>query len=146
MIVTATPEAVLDFQFPPQPSLSRVVRQEVTAFSRAHGVGEDDLAQFLSALGEAVANAIEHAHAQTAIDIEVRVGPERILATVHDNGVGFDTGRGSALPEPDAERGRGLEIIRRCSDIFSITSFPGKGTTVVFGLYVRSLPRVAGAA
>ncbi len=138
-IVMATHDAVLDFRVPPQPHLSRVVREGVTDFARAHAVGEDDLAHFLTALGEAIANAIEHSRADCAIEIEIRVGDDRILATVQDNGIGFDPGliSESELPELTAERGRGLPIMRRCSDIFAVTSQPGEGTAVVVGRYFR---------
>lgn len=136
----ATRDAVLDFRVPPQPHLSRVVREGVTDFARAHDVGEDDLAHFLTALGEAIANAIEHSRANRSIEIEVRVGDDRILATIQDSGIGFDTDRvtKSTLPEPTAERGRGLPIMRSCSDIFAITSELGKGTCVVLGRYFRN--------
>ncbi len=135
----ATHDAVLDFRVPPQPHLSRVVREGVTDFARAHAVGEDDLAHFLTALGEAIANAIEHSHASAAIEIEVRIGDDRILATVQDTGIGFDPGliTEPSLPDPTAERGRGLPIMRRCSDIFAVKSQPGQGTAVVLGRYFR---------
>ncbi len=111
----------------------------MTEFARAHAVCDDDLAHFLTALGEAVANAIEHSHADRAIQVEVRIGDDRMLATVADRGIGFDTtGLGdSSLPDPSAERGRGLPIMRRCTDIFSLTSEPGRGTVVVLGRYLR---------
>lgn len=135
----STRDAVLDFRVPPRPHLSRVAREGVADFARAHGVGEDDLAHFLTALGEAIANAIEHSHAERAIEIEVRVGVDRILATVQDSGIGFDTKLvlDPILPEPTAERGRGLPIMRRCSDIFAIKSQPGAGTAVILGRYYR---------
>lgn len=133
-------DAVLDFRVPPQPHLSRVVREGVAEFARARSVDEDDLEIFLTALGEALANAIEHSHAERPIDIEVRLSHERILASVHDSGVGFAFGSvvESRLGDPTAERGRGLPIMRRCSDIFAIDSSPGKGTTVVLGRYLRA--------
>jgi anti-sigma regulatory factor (Ser/Thr protein kinase) len=132
-------EAVLDFRVEPQPHLSRTVRERVIEFARASGVGEDDLAYFLTALGEAVANAIEHARADAPIVIEVRVGCDRIVATVQDDGIGFATGLvvEPNLPGADAERGRGLPIMRRCSDIFAIRSEPGRGTAVVVGRYLQ---------
>jgi len=146
--VISTHDAVLDFRVPPQPHLSRVVREGVTDFARAHAVGEDDLAHFLTALGEAIANAIEHSHADSAIEVEIRIGEDRILATVHDSGVGFDTTLvvEPALPEPTAERGRGLPIMRRCSDVFVVKSEPGEGTVVVLGRYFRKPSERSGVA
>jgi len=135
----AKPEAILDLTIPPQPHLSRAVRKGVGEFAGAHGVGEDDLTHFLTAIGEALANAIEHARSQDAIEIKVRIGVDRIVGTVHDNGVGFRT---ESLAEGNpadiaTERGRGLPIMRRCSDIFSLHSVPGEGTAVAVGRYLR---------
>jgi anti-sigma regulatory factor (Ser/Thr protein kinase) len=132
-------EAVLDFRVAPQPHLSRSVRERVIKFARSSGVGEDDLAYFLTALGEAVANAIEHARADSPIFIEVRIGPDSIVATVQDDGIGFAS---ELVVEPDlpdihAERGRGLPIMRRCSDIFAIRSEPGRGTAVIVGRHLQ---------
>lgn len=137
-------EAVLDFRVAPQAHLSRVVREGVTDFARSHGIGEEDLAHFLTALGEALANAIEHARADEPIEIAVRFGSDRIVATVADNGIGFRPTRGAEpLPDPTAERGRGLPIMRRCSDFCAIDSAPGRGTSVVLGRYLRSEPERA---
>ncbi len=132
-------EAIVDFRVAPQAHLSRVVREGVMDFARSHGVCEDDLAHFLTALGEALANAIEHARAEGPIVIEVRVRHDRILASVQDNGIGFASQLvvDPQLPTPDAERGRGLPIMRRCCDIFALNSSPGKGTAVVLGRYLR---------
>lgn len=138
-------EAVLDFRVAPQPQVSRTVRGSVTEFARGNGVSEDDLAHFLIALGEALANAIEHGHADSPIDIEVRIGKDRIIATVQDGGVGFaaEVISEAALPSDCAERGRGLPIMRRCCDIFALKTEPGKGTAVVLGRYLRDREAVA---
>ncbi len=135
-------DAVLDFRVAPQPHLSRIVRERVTGFARANGVGEDDLAYFLTALGEAVANAIEHALAEWPILVEVRVNNARIVATVQDCGVGLPATLvvEPELPDVHAERGRGLPIMRRCSDIFALHSEPGYGTAVVVGRYLGGRP------
>ncbi len=136
-----TSEAVLDFRVPPEPHVARTVRDRVTEFARRNGVGDDDLSYFLTALGEALANAFEHARADGPIAVEVRVGTDRIVAAVQDIGVGFavpaTTATVASLPAPSAERGRGLPIMRRCCDIFALTSLPGKGTAVVLGRYLR---------
>jgi anti-sigma regulatory factor (Ser/Thr protein kinase) len=135
-----TSEAVLDFRVAPQPHLSRVVRDRVAEFACSHGVRTEDLEHFLLALGEALANAIEHARAEGPIEIEVRVLPDRIVASVQDHGVGFRSGLVPEpdLPPPEAERGRGLPIMRRCCDIFALKTTPGRGTAVVIGRFLRA--------
>ncbi len=148
LILMTTSEAVLNFRVPPLAHVSRIVREGVSDFACAHEVGEEDLAHFLTALGEALANAIEHAQAQRPIEIDVRLSEDRIVATVQDNGIGFtsELAVNPALPDPTAERGRGLPIMRRCSDIFMVKSIPGKGTAVVLGRYLRSHGRATSAS
>ncbi len=140
-----TSEAVLDFQVVPQPHASRIVRDRVSKFALENGVGDDDLAHFLIALGEALANAIEHARADDPVEIEVRVGCDRILATVQDSGVGFpaDVISRAQFPGSDSERGRGLPIMRSCCEIFALKTEPGKGTAVVLGRYLKTPNAVA---
>jgi anti-sigma regulatory factor (Ser/Thr protein kinase) len=135
----STAEAVLDFRVPAKPHLARVVREGVAEFATARGVSSDDLAHFLTALGEALANAIEHGGADRPIQVEVRIDAERIVATVTDVGSGFsaDLTAEPHLPDVSAERGRGLPIMRRCSDIFAIKSEAGQGTAVVVGRYLK---------
>ena len=134
-------DAVLEFRVPPEPNLSRVVRERVADFARSGGVEDADLCHFLTALGEALANAMEHARALEPLWVEVRLSSDRIVATVQDDGVGFATPQAVAepeLPSADSIRGRGLPIMRRCSDIFAVNSSPGKGTAVVVGRYLRA--------
>ena len=147
----APSEAVLDFRVPPVPHVARMVREGVSEFAESHGISRDDVAQFLTALGEALANAIEHARATDPILVEVRITRDSIVATVADGGVGFaaDQLAEPSLPDPGAERGRGLAIMRSCCDIFSIESERGKGTSIVIGRRLRAgKPRlsVAGTA
>ncbi len=131
---------MLDFRVPPEPHASRAVRERVASRARERGVSEDDIDLFLTALGEALANAVEHgasAASEISIQVEVRIGADRIVGTVQDNGRGFipKTSSEPELPGADSERGRGLPIIRRCSDFFAVTSSPGKGTAVLLGRY-----------
>jgi anti-sigma regulatory factor (Ser/Thr protein kinase) len=119
----------------------------VADFARTHGIAGDTLNHFLSALGEALANAIEHARSEKPIEIEVRIALDRIVATIRDRGVGFasEPPANPVLPEPNAERGRGLPIMRRCCDIFSIESSPGHGTSVLIGCRLTGTAGSAGA-
>jgi anti-sigma regulatory factor (Ser/Thr protein kinase) len=60
------------------------------------------------------------------------------MATVIDSGAGFSTeGPEAELPDALSERGRGLPIMRSCTDIFAVHSVPGKGTAVILGRYLR---------
>ncbi len=131
---------MLNFRVPADPEVSRIVREGTVDFARSRRVGEDDLAQFLTALGEAVANAVEHACPQHPIVVQVRLEDDLIVACVEDDGVGFTSEElafAPELPPLDAERGRGFAIMRGCSDIFNVKSAPGKGTSIVLGRYLR---------
>jgi anti-sigma regulatory factor (Ser/Thr protein kinase) len=133
----APPDVVLRLTIPPQPRRSRLVRDRVTAFALENGVDETDLGDFLAALGEAVANAIEHGGTSHPIRVECRISEHRIQALVEDRGVGFTRPAETAdLPDPTSERGRGLPLMRRCSDIFTVRSAPGRGTAVKIGRFL----------
>lgn len=129
------------FRVPRQPHQCREVRERVAAFARAFRIADDDLAQLLTAVGEAIANAIEHSRTEGPIEVRCDANSERIVAIVRDCGVGFNAEALDAcqldLPTVEAEHGRGLPIMRRCSDIFSVSSIPGRGTVVVVGRLLR---------
>jgi stage II sporulation protein AB (anti-sigma F factor) len=138
----ATLGARLRLRVPPDPQLGRYVREQIIAFASALDIPEADLGDFLTALGEALANAMEHSGAREPIEVSVwLVGSDQLVATVVDRGVGFEPSATAAsephLPDSLSERGRGLPIMRRCSDIFSVRSAPGQGTAVTLGRFVN---------
>jgi anti-sigma regulatory factor (Ser/Thr protein kinase) len=124
------------------------VRDRLAAFAAENAIPHDDFTAFMTAVGEAVANAVEHSGAESPIEVECRAAGDRIVATVRDAGVGFHLKSLSEgrldLPRADAERGRGIVIMRRCSDIFAIESRPGSGTSVTVGRVLRSGSRSPG--
>ncbi len=124
---------------PPNARYGKSARDEVIAFAHRHRIAICDLEDFVFALGEAIANAIEHSGSRDAIEIVCRIEHDKIVATITDSGRGFITDPLPKTPLPDefAERGRGLPIMERCSDIFAVRSVPGKGTAVVLGRYLR---------
>jgi len=138
------------FHVSPQAARCQEVRDRLSAFAGEQDIPQEDLAQFITAVGEAVANAVEHSGADRPIEVECRAGTDRIVATVRDAGVGFrpkTVAEGAHnLPRADAERGRGLVIMRRCSDIFAIQSLPGRGTAVTVGRFLRRGRTVDSAA
>jgi anti-sigma regulatory factor (Ser/Thr protein kinase) len=126
-------ETRLDLEVPVAPHYGKEVRRQVLDFAAHRGISGQCLTDFLTALGEALANAFEHSQAQS-VAVSVSVTATHILAEVRDSGVGFAReGDGIELPEPSAERGRGLPLMRECTDVFEIFSQPGAGTSVVVG-------------
>jgi anti-sigma regulatory factor (Ser/Thr protein kinase) len=111
----------------------------VRSFASEFGIDDDDLDQFIFAVGEALANAIEHSRSTDVIEIRCQLEDDKVLATIVDSGAGFKVDPRETVSLPDAltERGRGLPIMRHCSDIFALHSVPGRGTAVVLGRYLR---------
>jgi anti-sigma regulatory factor (Ser/Thr protein kinase) len=140
-----TTEGHLHLSVPAHPQAGVHVRRDVLAFAERHGVVDDAVIDFVTAVGEALANAIEHAAATEPIEIRVWMrGNDRLFASVQDNGVGFspiESPVDGALPDMFAERGRGLPIMQRCADVFRIRSAPGEGTLVTLGCDVNRRAR-----
>ena len=97
------------------------------------------LEALLFAVGEALANAIEHAKSARDIEVIATIDDEHILASIIDFGCGLPAVPADEAPLPSAfaERGRGIPIMQRCTDLFSVESRPGAGTVVTLGRYRR---------
>ncbi|MBV9271588.1 MAG: ATP-binding protein [Candidatus Eremiobacteraeota bacterium] len=134
----ATAQA-LKVRIPPNARFGKSVRDEVVSFANRFQINRSELDEFVFAIGEALANAIEHSRSSDVIEVRCQVEGDKIVATVIDSGAGFPTDSLAQikLPNEFSERGRGLPIMRRCTDIFAVHSVPGKGTAVVLGRYLR---------
>jgi len=131
--------SVLRLRVPPNPRFGKVVRDDVIAHAGRFGIDPTVIEDFLFAVGEGLANAVEHSGSGDVIDVRCRIDPEKIVVTIVDSGRGFSREPGDeSLPEGLAERGRGIPIMRRCSDIFAVHSVPGRGTAIVIGCYIRA--------
>jgi anti-sigma regulatory factor (Ser/Thr protein kinase) len=133
----------LKVRIPPSARFSRSVRQDVLSFARKLNMEREPLDEFIFAVGEALANAIEHSRSTDVIEVRCQLEDDKIVATIVDSGAGFnvDPMASAALPDVMSERGRGLPIMRRCTDIFAVHSTPGRGTAVVLGRYLRGKRR-----
>jgi anti-sigma regulatory factor (Ser/Thr protein kinase) len=129
----------LKVRIPPNARYGKSVRDEIITFANSYRVSRADLDEFIFAIGEALANAIEHSGSDDVIEVRCQIEGDKIIATVIDSGKGFETQPVPKNPLPDefSERGRGLPIMQRCTDIFAVRSVPGKGTAVVLGRYLR---------
>jgi serine/threonine-protein kinase RsbW len=109
------------------PLARHVVR---TAMERAgvEGACVDDV---VLALSEACTNVLLHAGAGDEYDVRFHLEGQRCQIRVVDVGHGFDS---VALrrhgPQPEAERGRGLTLMRALVDQVRFTSRPEDGTVV----------------
>ncbi len=122
----------LSLRVPPDPRFAATVRQALSGFAALHGVSSYDVEPLVCALGEALANAIEHAATTRDLEVQAEVHERWIEAVVTDHGCGLLAipAQPAPLPASLAERGRGIPMMQRCTDIFSVESLPGAGTTV----------------
>lgn len=125
----------LHLRLPPLPRSARTGRDALLALAAFHDVASIDIESLTFALGEALANAIEHAGTDAEIDVSVTIDARTITATVRDRGSGFAGPPHETVPFPDlsAEGGRGFPIMQCCTDFFEVHSMPGDGTTVTLG-------------
>ncbi len=122
------------------------------------GVDEESVSDLLLAVTEACTNVLKHAGPGRRYEVVVKVGRNRCVLQVLDNGRGMDAGRLRSarrahlrrppvrpvaltvpllrrrVPEIDAaqlpESGRGLAIMKACVDDVSLRSGRGQGTVV----------------
>jgi anti-anti-sigma factor len=117
----------------------REVRAAVRRWATLAALDGDTTDDLLLAVGEAAANAVEHAYAGAA-------GPLRVsVAAVDGNRVDVtvaDEGRWRPPPRDPGFRGRGLSLLRELTDTVDVERGPA-GTVVRFRL---ALPAVRGAA
>ncbi|MDP9018435.1 MAG: ATP-binding protein [Candidatus Eremiobacteraeota bacterium] len=137
--------ASLRLRIPPNARYGKNVREEVITFANQYQISRHDLDEFIFAIGEALANAIEHSGTNDTIDIRCSIESDKIIATVIDSGKGFESPLqpDANLPDTFSERGRGLPIMQKCTDIFAVRSVPGKGTAVVLGRYLKEPPKLS---
>lgn len=129
----------LHIRIPPNAQHARSVRDALIAFATLHSVVAADVDALLFAVGEAIANAIEHGSPQNDITVTVEIDTHLISARVVDSGRGFIETPSGMTPLPDAfsEHGRGIPIMQRCVDVCDVESMPGLGTTVTLGRFRR---------
>ncbi|MEV0457938.1 SpoIIE family protein phosphatase [Catellatospora methionotrophica] len=103
------------------------MRRSLTAWCAVRHVADTTVARLMLAVGEAAANAIEHAYlgqAPRSVSVTVSQEPDgTLVATI------ADTGSWRSPAHPGSDRGRGILIMRRVSDTFERHTTAG-GTTI----------------
>jgi anti-anti-sigma factor len=132
----------LTARLPADPRRLSGIRRVVAAWTAAAGLPGDTAEDLQLALGEALANAVEHAYAASPDDGECRYR----VAREADGSVRVevrDTGLWRPPPADRGYRGRGLELIEALGTDVEVVHAPGvAGTTVRF----RMAPAVPGPA
>lgn len=82
----------------------------------------DEVFDLTLAVGEALGNAVDHA-GERGVLVTVAAYADRVVVDVADCGQGFSLGPDEELPEAatDAERGRGIKLMRMLADSASIS-------------------------
>jgi serine phosphatase RsbU (regulator of sigma subunit)/anti-sigma regulatory factor (Ser/Thr protein kinase) len=126
----------LEGRLPADPARLASVRRAVLAWGGAAALPEDVVEDLQLAVGEALANAIEHAYrGQRAGDCAYA------LTWTPDGGVDVqvdDFGTWRPVPADPGFRGRGLMLIRELAQDVTVEPAPHGGTTVRFRLPPRS--------
>jgi anti-sigma regulatory factor (Ser/Thr protein kinase) len=130
----------LQLRIPSDPRHARTARDAVVGFGTLYGVPQADLESMVVAVGEALANAIEHAETNDDIEIACTIDHEHIVATITDSGRGtaYIPDGEISLPSTLSEGGRGLPIMQLCTDIFYVKTLPGRGTAVTLGRFCKT--------
>ncbi|MCF6376470.1 ATP-binding protein [Nocardioides KLBMP 9356] len=110
------------------------VQDRLDAFlDRDPTVADTDRTRFEMALVEIVGNIVEHAFAADAdeggrrLSVDLRLAPDRIEATLADNGVPHELDLGSVtMPDTDAVSGRGLALAVAAVDDLSYERVDGR--------------------
>jgi anti-anti-sigma factor len=137
--------APLRLELSADPAHLHRLRRGVADWATAAGVAPEALDDLLLAIGEAVANAVEHAYPDGD-------GTDGVLVTVERDGDALrvavqDSGTWRPPPADPGFRGRGLQIIRGLASDVEVLPGPD-GTTVRFRLPLRppSPPAAPGGA
>jgi len=109
------------------------LRREVMAYLRRHAQPDSDFAAAEIVVAELLNNAFEHAPGRAWVRSSW-VG-ERPRLEVHDLGPGFTLD--PELPQPEAERGRGLFLVSAIADDVALTAKPRRGSKMTVTLPVR---------
>jgi len=108
-----------------------LTRRTVAAALTAAGVAPDCLAEVEVALSEACTNVLHHAGKGEAYEVAINISDQQLTMDVIDFGAGFgQLEPGHPMPDPTAESGRGLALMRALTDRAIFDSVSGDGGTV----------------
>jgi anti-sigma regulatory factor (Ser/Thr protein kinase) len=138
-----TPAPVFSETFRAVPEELRRIRVAVRAWLRGNAVSAEQETDLVLAIGEACANAAEHAYAGSEPGtIEIRIAHAERDDELHVRVRDFGTWREAPPGSSGADRGRGTDLMKALVDDFERET-GSAGTTVSFGLRHRVNPERA---
>lgn len=113
MDATVTPSWAYTLRLPHDPRAAGIARSTLRAVLRSHGMTRlTDTAELLAS--ELVSNAYRHTYGPCALRLRA-TAPERVRIGVWDTSPDIPAPFGDE-PDPDAEGGRGLVLVRLCAE------------------------------
>jgi serine/threonine-protein kinase RsbW len=112
-------EVRLSLSLPSDSTTVPLIRRVLDAALAVFSVTSDCRADIGLAVGEACANAVEHADTGADYEVTVTIQEDRCIIDVLDDGNGMEGGIPEDVP-PDAESGRGLKIIHALADMVEL--------------------------
>lgn len=130
LVATVLPSRAgsVELRLPAAPASAAIARRFVSRYARVARLEPERAFDLVIAVGEAVANAVEHAYRDRPGDFVLRLDVQegKIVGEVADLGTWRDT-------LPCAERGRGLSILRATTRKLEL-NHSERGTTVAFAI------------
>jgi serine/threonine-protein kinase RsbW len=120
----------LELSLPRDNATVPLVRHILQATLTEFGVASECVSDVLLALTEAAANVVEHSAGEDEYQVTVSVDEDRCDIRVIDQHNGFDAALPDAFPGSEAERGRGLLLMRALVDTLQFENQPETGTVV----------------
>ena len=111
------------------PSCVRLAREAIADYARLCGFTSEEVGEIALAVGEALANAVEHGNKDGGfINVTCAFDADALTIEVSDAGAGFDISHTRARPrDPEAVRGFGISIMHAL--MHEVTYF-GRGAVV----------------
>jgi len=131
----------VSISLPFKPEYVSVGRLTASIIANQMGFNIEDIEDIKVAVGEACNNAIIHGKNKSEDDnykISFIVAEDRFIATVEDNGNGFEVDK-CPVPDPcnPKEGGLGIFIIKTLMDEVEIDSCPGQGTRIIMTKFFK---------
>jgi serine/threonine-protein kinase RsbW len=136
-------EVRLALSLPRDLSTVPLIRRVLDAALVVVSVTKDCRADIGLAVGEACANAVQHAETGADYHVTVTIQEDRCVIDVVDDGAGIQTTE-PPLAAPDAEAGRGLRLIRALADVVELRGQHPRGAALrIVKMLQRTTPATA---